>query len=120
MGLKELNSRDMQLAQLQREVDLAESLYRNYGDKLEQARINDQLDKERISNITLVQPASFIAKPSGPRKIYVLGLGFAIALLGSVGIALLAAMLDPALKRLADIEEILRLPVMGTVRVGVA
>ena len=120
VGLKELNSRDMQLAQLQREVDLAESLYRNYGDKLEQARINDQLDKERISNITLVQPASFIAKPSGPRKIYVLGLGFVVAVLGSVGIALLAAMLDPVLKRLADIEEILRLPVMGTVRVGVA
>ncbi|MGI8979942.1 MAG: GumC family protein [Pirellulaceae bacterium] len=119
-GLKELNSRDMQLAQLQREVDLAETLYRTYGDKLEQARINDQLDKERISNITLVQPASFVSKPSGPRKIYVLGLGFVIALLGSVGIALLAAMLDPALKRLADIEEILRLPVMGTVRVGVA
>ncbi len=118
--LKELNSRDMQLGQLQREVDLAESRYKTYADKLEQARINDQLDKERISNITLVQPASFIAKSSGPRKIYVLGLGFIVASLGAVGIALLIAMLDPALKRLADIEEVLRLPVLGAVRVGVA
>ena len=116
--LKELNSRDMQLGQLQREVDLAESRYKTYADKLEQARINDQLDKERISNITLVQPASFVAKPTGPLKIYVLALGFAVALLGSVGIALLAAMLDPALKRLTDIEQILRLPVLGAVRVA--
>lgn len=118
--LKELNSRDMQLGELQRNVDLAETRYRAYAEKLEQARINDQLDKERISNISVVQPASFVAKPSGPRKIYVFGLGFAVALFGSVGIALLAAMLDPAFKRLADIEEILRLPVLGTVRVGVA
>jgi uncharacterized protein involved in exopolysaccharide biosynthesis len=118
--LKELNARDMQLAQIQREVDLAESRYRTYAEKLEQARINDQLDKERISNISLVQPASFVAKPSGPRKIYVLGLGFVVGLLGGVGIALLAALLDPALKRIADIEEILRLPVVGTVRVGAA
>ena len=118
--LKDLNSRDMQLGELQRNVDLEEARYRTYADKLEQARINDQLDKERISNITLVQPASFVAKPSGPRKIYVLGLGFAVALLGSVGVALLAAMFDPALKRLADIEQILRLPVLGAVRVGVA
>ncbi|MFN0018651.1 MAG: GumC family protein [Pirellulaceae bacterium] len=115
-----LNQRESQLAGMQRNVELAESRYRAYAEKLEQARINDQLDKERISNITLVQPASFVAKPSGPRKIYVLGLGFAVALFGSIGIALLAAMLDPALKRLADIEECLRLPVLGTVRVGVA
>lgn len=114
-----LNQRESQLAGMQRNVELAESRYRAYADKLEQARINDQLDKERISNITLVQPASFVAKPSGPRKIYVLGLGFAVALLGSVGIALLAAMLDPTFKRLADIEEYLRLPVLGTVRAGV-
>ena len=33
--------------------------------------------------------------------------------------ALLAAMLDPTFKRLADIEEYLRLPVLGTVRAGV-
>ena len=118
--LKELNSRDMQLGQLQREVDLAESRYKTYADKLEQARINDQLDKERISNISLVQPASFVAKSSGPRKIYVLGLGFVVAVLGSVGVALFAAMLDPVLKRLTDIEETLRLPVLGAVRVGVA
>jgi polysaccharide biosynthesis protein PslE len=118
--LNELDARDMQLAQIQREVDLAESRYRTYAEKLEQARINDQLDKERIFNISLLQPASFEAKPSGPRKIYVLGLGFVVGLLGGVGIALLAALLDPALRRIADIEEILRLPVVGTVRVGAA
>jgi uncharacterized protein involved in exopolysaccharide biosynthesis len=118
--LKDLNSRDIQLGELQRNVDLAESRYRTYADKLEQARINDQLDKERISNITLVQPASFVAKPTGPRRIYVLGLGSVVAVLGSVGVALLAAMLDPAIRRLTDIEEILRLPVLGAVRVGVA
>jgi polysaccharide biosynthesis protein PslE len=118
--LHSLNARESQLASMQRDVDLAESRYRAYAEKLEQARINDQLDKERISNITLVQPASFVAKPGGPRKAYVLGLGFVVASLGSVGIALLAALLDPALRRLADIEELLRLPVLGTVRVGMA
>jgi len=115
-----LNARESQLAGMQRDVELAESRYRAYAEKLEQARINDQLDKERISNISLVQPASFVAKPSGPRKIYVLGLGFVVSILGSVGVALLAAMLDPVLKRLLDIEQILRLPVLGAVRVGVA
>ena len=118
--LRELNSREIKLAQLQREVELAESQRRAYADKLEQARINQQLDLEHISNLSLVQPASFVSKPSGPRKLYVLGMGLVVALLGAVGIAVLASLLDPALKGLSDIEEQLRLPVTGAVRVGAA
>jgi len=85
---------------------------------LEQARINDQLDKERISNITLVQPASFVAKPSGPRKIYVLG-SASQSHCWARSRRLARAMFDPA-SAADDIEAILRLPVLGVVRVGVA
>jgi len=113
-----LNSRESQFATLQRHAALAESRYRAHAEELEQARISDQFDERRSFKVTLVQPASLATSPSGFPKVYVFGFGFLLALLGTPVVALRAARLDPTLRWLADIEERLRLPVLGTVRLG--
>ena len=111
--LKELNAQDAQLAALQHEVDSAEGRFRAYNDKREQARINQQLDQDRISNLSIVQPASYVAQTSGGKRSLLLALGLIVAALGGVAVTLAAEFLNPLFNSAADIEQRLQLPVFG-------
>lgn len=66
--LKDLNNYEVNIADLQRNVDLLNVNYRNYSGKLEQARIDKALNLEKISNISIVQAATLPVKPIRPRK----------------------------------------------------
>jgi uncharacterized protein involved in exopolysaccharide biosynthesis len=112
-NLRQLNSQEATLGQLQQDVDSAESRYKSYADKLEQARINRSLDDERISSLTVVQPASFPTRPTGPRRMYVLALGMLMAAASGLGSALVAAYFQPLLVGPHDIERLLELPLVG-------
>lgn len=116
--LKQLNSQEATLGQLHQEVELAEARHRAYADKLEQARINRSLDEERISSLTVVQPASFPTKPTGPRRMVVLALGFLMAAVSGLGSALVAAYFQPTLTTAAQIEQLLELPLVGVLTIA--
>jgi len=87
-GLTALNDHEMRLAHVQRELDLQDDNYRRYAANLEQVRIDQALETERISNISVVQPATYVEKPVRPRKLFNLGIGFLVACFGSFGLAL--------------------------------
>ena len=55
--LNKLNEDEMRLATAERDVDVLESDYRKYAANLKQARIDQQLETERMSNISVVQSA---------------------------------------------------------------
>lgn len=107
-----LNFSELRIGDLERKAQLAEANYRTYADKLEEARMYRALDAERISNVKIVQPATYITKPVSPRMGLTLAAAFVVALLGSVLVALLAEYLDPSLKTPAQIEQQLELPVL--------
>lgn len=86
--LATLNENEMRFATLQREVDLLEADYRKYSTNLEQARIDQQLDVQRMSNIGIVQPASFEPRPVRPRKLLNLLLGMGVGLFGALALPL--------------------------------
>jgi uncharacterized protein involved in exopolysaccharide biosynthesis len=88
--LKGFTADEMQVNRLQRRFDLEVSQHRKYAENLEQARIDQALQTERISNISVVQPASYDVGPLRPRWSVNLGFGLLLALTGSIGIALLA------------------------------
>jgi len=113
--LRKLNGEEIKIAELQRTVDLAETRYREYATKLEQARINRSLDEERISSLSVVQPASYVAKSLGPRRLHVLALGFFVAVGGGLGLALVLAYFNPVLRTADELELILEAPVFGVV-----
>jgi uncharacterized protein involved in exopolysaccharide biosynthesis len=94
--LKAFNDSQLAVEQQQRAVTLQEALYRKYAESLEQAQIDQALTQERISNISIVQPATYELKPARPRLGRSLALGFAFAVLSSVGLALLAEYRSPA------------------------
>lgn len=110
--LAALNNAEVRFAQLQRQVDLSEQRHRTYAEKLEQARINRSLDEERISSLSIVQPATFVAKPLGPRKLMVLALGAFVAIVGGFGLAVILDYFFPTLVALRDLQQ-LGVPMLG-------
>jgi uncharacterized protein involved in exopolysaccharide biosynthesis len=98
-------SRDqLRVARLQREVDLQDAHYRKYADGLHQAQIDHALEAQRISNINVVQPATYDVRPVRPSLAVNLGLGLMAAALSSVGLALVLGSLDLSLHSPKDIE----------------
>ncbi|HVX16190.1 MAG TPA: GNVR domain-containing protein [Pirellulales bacterium] len=88
--LSELNRNEREVSQLAREVALNDASYRKYSESLEQARIDEALQSEQISNISIVQPASYEVKPARPQRLLTLVVGLLVGSCGSVGLALVA------------------------------
>ncbi len=78
----------MRIAALQREVDLLETDYRKYSANMEQARIDQQLEVQHMSNIGVVQPASYEPRPVRPRTMLNLLLGIGVGLFGGLALPL--------------------------------
>jgi uncharacterized protein involved in exopolysaccharide biosynthesis len=86
--LAALNEHEMRIAALQREVDLLETDYRKYSANMEQAQIDQQLEAQHMSNIGVVQPASYEPRPVRPRTMMNLLLGIATGLFGGLALPL--------------------------------
>jgi polysaccharide biosynthesis protein PslE len=110
--VKDLNAKESGVAQAQRQVDLLEASYRTYSEKLELARIDQQLETEQISNVSILQPATYVAKAASPNRPLVGGLGLILAVAGSVLICLLADYSNHSLKTPDEVEKSLDLPVL--------
>jgi len=113
--LETLNNNEARIAQIQREIQIRDVNYRKYSDSLEQARIDESLKKERISNINIAQSPTLNRLPVRPRPSLALLLGFAFAVLGSVCVAFTAEYLDHTLKTPDEVESRLSLPVLVSI-----
>jgi uncharacterized protein involved in exopolysaccharide biosynthesis len=87
--LKTFLADELQIARLQRRLAIEDSTQRKYAENLEQGRIDQALQSERISNISLVQSATLEAKPVRPRWSINLGFGLLLAVAGSLALAFL-------------------------------
>jgi uncharacterized protein involved in exopolysaccharide biosynthesis len=113
--LEELNRQAITLQTLQQQAALAESQHREYAQRLEQARINQMLDQERITSLSLVQPASFPAFPSSPRRLMVLSMGLMASVLAAFATMLGAACLWPVVETGQQLATALQLPLAGLI-----
>jgi len=95
-----LNENELRITAFQREVDLLDADYRKCSNNLEQARIDQQLEAQRMSNVSIVQPASFEPKPVRPRKMVNLLLGICAGLFGGLALPLGLDQLKP--QRIVD------------------
>jgi polysaccharide biosynthesis protein PslE len=86
--LTTLNDNEMRVAALQREVDLLEADYRKYANNLEQARLDQQLERQRMSNVGIAQPASYEPRPVLPRRLLNLALGLCVGVFGGLALPL--------------------------------
>ena len=105
--LESLNDKEVEIARLQRELDLASVNYKKYAENTELARINDEVEAAKISSINLLQPPSFSETPISPDLKVGIPAAVLAALLASIGIALLAERrrYSPVVRREISSEE---------------
>lgn len=87
--LKTFTASQFRVAKLQREVELHDAQYRRFADNLERSQIDQALEVEKISNVSVVQPATLDVKPVRPSLLLNAALGLVFAAAGAVGLAVL-------------------------------
>jgi uncharacterized protein involved in exopolysaccharide biosynthesis len=95
--LEQFNTDSLRVTALEREVSILDQNFRKYAYNLEQARIDQSLEDEHISNITVAQPATFNEKPVRPNKLINLVLGLMLGTIGGVSLAVVREFYDTSL-----------------------
>jgi uncharacterized protein involved in exopolysaccharide biosynthesis len=112
--LSDLNVAEVRIDDLIRKVAVAEKQFFRYSDDLEQARIDSELEEQRISNISVVQPAALIEKPVSPAKLLVLAGAMFLAVGGTASWVLISERLDTSIRTPSLAESLLGVPTMAT------
>jgi uncharacterized protein involved in exopolysaccharide biosynthesis len=113
--VQEINETELRMVTLQRELVLQDSKYRKYAESREQARIDQALEINKISNISVVQQAIASIKPVKPRKALNLALGFFLGIFGGLGLVFFSEYLDHSIKTPEDVEEKLQLQLLASI-----
>jgi uncharacterized protein involved in exopolysaccharide biosynthesis len=113
--LNTFNDDSMRVRKLERECDLQEAEYRKYVENLEQAQIEHALQMQRITNVSVIQPATYDPNPLSFRRLLLLVLSLAFALLCGIALPLLLDRWDHSVKRPEDLEHKLGLGVLATI-----
>jgi len=113
--LKDLNNHEVNISQLERQMDVAETNYKKYSESREQARIDQALEMDRISNISVVQAPTFIATPVGPNRPLNIAIGILLGLFGAIGAAVAGEFLDQSIRNARDVKEQLGLDTIITI-----
>jgi uncharacterized protein involved in exopolysaccharide biosynthesis/Mrp family chromosome partitioning ATPase len=117
--LKTLNETEVTIRNLMREISVHETNYLRYSDNLEQARIEQAMEKQRIANINIVQQATLPVRPIRPRKSFNLLVGLCLATFGALTLALLSQYFDHTIQTPEQVEECLQLHTLACIpRVG--
>ncbi len=113
--LKQLNGNELQLAELNRDLTIQETNYRKYTESLEQARIDNALEMQKISNISLTQAATKPFEPISPKKGLILIAALFFATVGAFALAFFLEYIDHSFTKPEDIEERLGLQAVATI-----
>jgi Mrp family chromosome partitioning ATPase len=109
------NQNALRIVQLERELELLESAYRETAEGLKQARIDRALASEKISSISVVQSPTLPSGPISPRPVLNLVLALFLGAVGGVGLAVVSEYTDSSLKRPEDIERSLSIPTLASI-----
>jgi uncharacterized protein involved in exopolysaccharide biosynthesis len=100
---------------LTRSVKLTEENYLLYTRKAEEARISDAMDRQRIVNVSIAEPATQ-PRPSSPLRTYVLLMAGLLATLVSLAAAYLADYFDPTFRTPDEVELFLNVPILAVIQ----
>lgn len=113
--LEELKRIEMTFHQLQHEVETNRNTHSLYLTRLEESRVSDAMDTERMTSVSLIEPATPPRRPE-PRNIARnMVLGILLGGLGGLGLAFLSESLNNSLEKIEDVENHLQLPVLASI-----
>ncbi len=111
-----LSQQQIELDRLLREVRQNEKLYLLYRDKMEEARIEEEQDANRVSNVTVTTWAEPPAIPVFPKKTLMVLLSVIIGSIVGLAGTFVSYYLDHAVKTPEELAWYSGLPVLATVR----
>lgn len=114
-ALKKLEGDTAKHNDLQRQVKEAEDNYQLYAKKREEARIADELDRQKITNVSIAEAATVPQIPSSPNRSLNLVLGMFLAAFLSLGSVFSAEMLSDAIHTPRQLEALTGAQVLATV-----
>jgi len=114
-SLNQLIQTGLDARRMERNMGIQESNYRTYLDKMEQARINRELEIQQLSNISVVQSPTMTVDNVRPRRLLNVVMGFFLALFGGITFAFILEYLDDSFKKPDDVERELGVPVLAAI-----
>jgi len=115
MEIQSLDLRENELQNLRRELAANERNYKTYLEKVEEARISDDLNRQKMANISVIQTASVPPKPIKPKKARNIVLGIILGAVSGLGLAFFSEYTNQGLSTPESAERHLGLPVIGTI-----
>jgi len=114
-ALKKLESDTTKHNDLQREVKEAEDNYQLYAKKREEARIADELDRQKITNVSIAEAPAAAQLPASPNRPLNLLLGLFLAAFLSLGSVFSAELLNDTVYTPRQLEALTGATVLATV-----
>jgi len=118
--LEDINSKTLELSQLERQKDLIEQNYKIYKKKAEELRISDDLDARRISSIKIATPAIPPLTPVYPKKGFIIGASAILGLFLSFGFSAIREFFNHTFRDDDDVVSVLGVPLLVSVPLRVA
>jgi len=111
----DLNERKFQ--ELKREMTSNEKYFRNYEDRFEEARISEDMNRSKLANISVIQPADVPAIPVRPKKKLYMLLSLIFGTFSGLGLAFISEHISQVLTTPDGVERRLRLPVLTAISI---
>lgn len=109
----DFSEKDMQ--KLKREQAINEKNYQTYQEKTEEARITDDMNRLKMSNISVIQEASAPAKPVKPKKRLNIAMGIIFGICAGFMLAYLSESMSQSFSTPEQVENRLCLPVLAAI-----
>jgi polysaccharide biosynthesis transport protein len=106
---------ELELTEMNRNISLLENSLNLLKLKLEEARVIDELQADRISNISIYQPATLVERPASPSKPLLAVLFPALGLMCGLGLALVREIGSHSLRTPAHVEAKLGIPLLTSI-----
>lgn len=112
--LSEMNEQEVSIEQVERKAEEAKASHLLVARKLEQARIDQQLESGHISNLRMAQAPSLMGKPLSRRGMMIVALSLLCGTFGALALAYISELLDESLATATDVEASLGVPVLAS------
>lgn len=113
--LRDLEAGAAAIGDLERERRVLEELVHTYRTRYEEARMNEDLDRERVVSVSVIQRPDAPLKPAGPHHLPFALAGILIGLVGASGVLLYLLVFRETLITVESVERIIGLPVVASV-----
>jgi uncharacterized protein involved in exopolysaccharide biosynthesis len=113
--INQINSAEMRLNELERQKKINEDNYQLYLKKMEEARISNAMDSQKLANISVVEPALPPLKPVKPKILLNIILSILLGASAGVGLAFSSEYFSHTFNKPEDVEQQASLKVLAAI-----